>query len=139
MRKLFALLVTLALTSAVAAEPALKGESGWIREAPPTAPVRAGYLRLENEGDTDIVVVGARSEAFGAIEVHEMAPSGDGTMRMRPVPRLTVPAGGTVALEPGGLHLMLFRPQKPLANGIELPIVLELAGGEAIEVILKQR
>lgn len=138
MRVFLALLVTLALTSSVAAEPGLKAESGWIREAPPVAPVRAGYLRLTNESNIDLVIVGVRSDAFGAIEIHEMSASDDGTMRMRPVPYFTVPAGGAVALEPGGLHLMLFRPQISLMSGVEVAIVFRLESGVEIETLLKQ-
>ena len=139
MRGFFVLLFNFSLVSAAAAEPALQAESGWIREAPPTAPVRAGYLRLKNEGNTDLTVIGVRSDAFGAIEIHEMVLSSDDTMKMRPVRRLKVPAGGAIALEPGGLHLMLFRPRQTLATGAEVSIVLELEEGGAIEATLRQR
>lgn len=139
MRHFFVPLLTLALTSMVAAEPALKAASGWIREAPPNAPVRAGYLDLTNGTDAEIAIVGVRSDAFGAIEIHEMVSSDDGTMRMRPVPRLTIPAGGEVKLEPGGLHFMLFRPQRSLSSGTEVPLVLEMDDGSTIETTLKQR
>lgn len=138
MRLLLALLPLL-LTNAVAAGSALKAADGWIRETPPTAPVRAGYLVLRNAGDGDLAVTGARSDAFGAVEIHEMAPSADGTMRMRPVKTLTVPAGGSVELKPGGLHLMLFRPQRPLAAGDRVPLILQLADGGELHTELEQR
>jgi copper(I)-binding protein len=38
-------------------------------------------------------------------------------MKMSPVKSITIPAYGKVALEPGGLHLMLFEFKKPLEDG----------------------
>lgn len=116
----------------------LVGSGGWIREAPPNAPVRAGYVELLNAGDAELVVTGARSEAFGAIEIHEMAGEGD-MMRMRRLRDLTMAAGETVSLEPGGKHLMLFRPTRPLAAGDVVEVVLELAEGDSVTVELQQR
>jgi len=139
MRIIPTILSLLALTSPVAAESGLKALDGWIREAPPTAPVRAGYLVLRNDGETGQEVIAARSAAFGAIEIHEMIDKGDGTMRMRPVASVTVPAGGDVVLEPGGLHLMMFRPARALALGERVGLTLELAGGGTVETTLEQR
>lgn len=139
MRTVSAILFLLALTSLVAAEPGLKASDAWIREAPPSAPVRAGYLVLRNDGAVEQRVVKARSSAFGAIEIHEMIDSGDGTMRMRPVTSVVVPVGAEVALKPGGLHLMLFRPAKALAVGERTDLTLELGDGTTIETQLEQR
>lgn len=139
MRIIPAILALLALTSPVRAEPGLKAIDGWIREAPPTAPVRAGYLVLRNEGVLEQAVVAASSNAFGAIEIHEMIDKGDGTMRMRPVASVVVPVDGEVALEPDGLHLMLFRPARSLAVGERVGLTLQLADGGTIQTTLEQR
>ncbi|MCK9489622.1 MAG: copper chaperone PCu(A)C [Xanthomonadales bacterium] len=117
----------------------LVAEDAWLRAAPPTAPVRAGYLILRNRGEQDVSVVGADSPFFGAVEIHEMVHADDDTMRMRPVSELVVPAGGQVDLEPGGLHLMLFRAQQPLAEGDTVTVSLRLADGGALDVELVQR
>lgn len=130
--------VALAAAIASAAQP-LVGRDGWIREAPPVAPVRAGYVELVNEGGAEVVVTGADSPAFGAVEIHEMTAGDDGAMRMRKVARLVVPAGGRVGLEPGGLHLMLFRPQQPLAPGASVPVRLLTEAGAAVELTLQVR
>jgi copper(I)-binding protein len=126
------------LAPALAAANGLEGRDGWIREAPPQAPVRAGYVELRNGGPADVVLTGARSEAFGAIEVHEMVGEGD-LMRMRRLQELRVPAGGTVTLQPGGRHLMLFRPQRPLQAGDTVVVTLELVDGSSVDIELTQR
>jgi copper(I)-binding protein len=139
MRVVSTIVLMLALTSSVAAEPGLKASEGWIREAPPTAPVRAGYAVLRNDDVVEQQVVAAHSPSFGSIEIHEMLASDDGTMRMRPVEKVTVPAGGIVRLEPGGLHLMLFRPAAAVVRGNRVELTLELADGSTIEAELEQR
>lgn len=108
---------------AQAAHGAIMLDEAWIRAAPPDAPVRAGYARIMNHSAGEVVIDGARSDAFGAIEIHEMRDV-DGVMRMRPVPSLVLPAHGTLRLEPGGLHLMLMRPTAPLADDARVSIIL---------------
>lgn len=134
-----ALLLAVAMAPAPVLAGGLQGQEGWIREAPPVARVRAGYLVLENAGASDLVVTGARSEAFGAIEIHTMVEGEGGAMRMRRVPELVVPAGGRVELRPGGLHLMLFRAQQPLAAGDTVTVELDGADGPLASVVLEQR
>lgn len=57
-------------------------------------------------------------------------PEGGGMMRMQAVPRLDVPAGAVVTLEPGGYHLMLIDLAAPLTPGstVELTLDFEVAG-----------
>ena len=123
MRALLWLLLVV-VTAAQAGDATLAARDGWIRAAPPVAKVRAGYLVIENRGDAEVVLDTATSVDFGAVEIHEMINDA-GTMRMRRVPELRVPANGRVELKPGGLHLMLFRPQRELPEGAEVKIALQ--------------
>jgi copper(I)-binding protein len=100
-------------------------EGAWIRLAPPGSPVMAGYAGLRNRGAGEVVIDAVESEAFGAIEMHEMRDLG-GVMRMRPLTQIRVEPDQRVSLAPGGMHLMLFRPVRELAAGdtAELEFVL---------------
>ncbi len=113
----------------IAPTATLRAEGGWIRAAPPDAPVRAGYLELINDGKRRVVLNKATSPAFGAVEIHEMRDI-DGVARMRRVMQLELPPGQRVALAPGGLHLMLFRPNAPLDVGAVVDI--ELTGPDGV-------
>ena len=42
-----------------------------------------------------------------------------------------LPAGETVSLEPGGLHIMLIRLTRPIQEGESIEITLRFAGGAA--------
>lgn len=65
------------------------------------------YMTITNEGDVDDELVGATTDRAQMVEVHEMVVE-DEVGRMVPVDGpLEIPAGESVALEPGGLHVML--------------------------------
>jgi hypothetical protein len=122
--------IALLFSTAVLAESAVVTvRDGWVRPAPPVAQVRAGYLVLVNPGEKEIVIDRVDSKDFGAVEIHEMVDDG-GVMRMRRVDKLRVPAKGEVALRPGGLHLMLFRPVRELAAGEKVGLRLRGVGFE---------
>jgi copper(I)-binding protein len=81
-------------------------------------------------------LVSASSPAAGVVEIHEMTMDGN-VMRMRAIPGLELPAGKTVELKPGGLHLMLIDLKQPLEPGKTVPVTLVVESGgkrENIEV-----
>lgn len=123
------LLLLLLGHDATAAGLALR--EAWIREAPPTADLLAGYAELANTGETPVRVTGARSAEFGAVELHEMRMDG-GVMRMRALDAIEVPAGASVRLAPGGNHLMLTRPARALRAGDRVRIEFEVEGAAAV-------
>jgi hypothetical protein len=94
---------------------------------------------LENDGAEPRFAVGAKSPACERIEFHHTEMEG-GIARMLEQKSLRVPAGGSLALEPGGTHMMLIRPA-PLRAGDRVKITLELADGEtlAIEAVVRER
>jgi len=47
-------------------------------------------------------------------------------MRMRALARIQLPAGQTVKLAPGGMHIMLLDVKRPAKAGDKLPIVLSI-------------
>ena len=75
-------------------------------------------------------LVGASSPQAALVEVHEMKMEGD-MMRMRAIPGLDLPAGQSVSLKPGGLHLMFTGLKQPARPGdvVTIHLVIEGAGG----------
>jgi protein SCO1/2 len=97
----------------------------WARPAAAGA-TSAVYLTLENRGRVDDALVGAASAAAGRVEVHRTSMDG-GVMRMRPAGDVATPAGGAIAMEPGGLHVMVMDLRRDLVPGQSLPVTLRLA------------
>lgn len=123
----------LVLAAAIRAEPALEIRDPWIREAPPTARVLAGYLILDNHGETPVIVTGASSPDFESAEIHQTLVE-DGMARMLPVEELAIPANEHIALEPGGRHLMLYNPARALRHGDTTVLTIHLEDGSDITV-----
>ncbi|MCK7595274.1 copper chaperone PCu(A)C [Pseudomarimonas salicorniae] len=128
----------LALFAAPALAEQIVVESPWIRAAPPSARMLAGYAVLHNRGEAERALVGASSTRFGLVEIHETVEV-DGIARMREVPRLSIPAGESTSLEPGGRHLMLMRPTSVPAEGEQVEIVLRFDDGSEQPVAFEVR
>ena len=97
-------------------------------------PTGGGYLTLENKGGDDRLL-SATVGVSGAVELHSMSMDGD-VMRMRQVDAIALPAGQTVELKPGGLHIMFVGLKAPLKAGDRFPMKLkfEKAGEVTVEV-----
>lgn len=133
MMKARAMLLATLLVSLPAWPASVVVRDAWIREAPPGATVLAGYMVLANTGEQTQSLVSARAEGFERVELHETVLE-DGRASMRPVTALTLPARGEVALAPGGRHLMLIRPRRPLRAGAQVPLELRFADGAVVRV-----
>ena len=107
----------------------------WMRALPPGQPTAAAYLTLNNPGDTPVRVVAVSAEFAERAEIHESRQV-DGMWRMRRLEALEVPAGGQVALEPGGAHLMLFGLRQAVRPGDNLNATLELENGDTLAVTI---
>lgn len=104
-----------------------------IRPPPGGRDVTAGYLTLTNTGTAADRLLSATSPVAASIELHAHTHAG-GMMKMEQVPAIDVPAGGTVTLEPGGLHLMLFGVKADALAGGVVPVTLTFEQGGTVEV-----
>jgi copper(I)-binding protein len=103
------------------AESGVKVTNVWAKSTAPGQTVAAAYLDIVSSAPA--ALVRAESPAAKTVELHEMKMDGD-VMRMRAVQRIELPAGKTVRLEPGGLHVMLVDIEQPLKAGGAIPLTL---------------
>jgi len=121
-------------------EPAT-GESGTVTvsnvQANMTLPSDTGSLWMEihNGTDMDDALIGAEFDGCVAIELHDMIMEND-VMVMRPVEggQIPIPAGETVELKKGGLHVMCIGKEAPLEAGSSLDVALKFANAGDIAV-----
>lgn len=107
----------------------------WSRATPPGAKVAGGYFTVTNTGSSPDRLLSISSEISTKAELHEMGVS-DGVMTMRPVTGgLEIPAGGKVALAPGGYHLMFVGLKRQPKQGETFPATLtfEKAGSVTVD------
>ena len=134
----FALLLAVPRLAA-AAEPAdghLSVAQAWARASAGMAANGAVFLTVANHGTASDQLVGASSPVCDSAQLHTHLMA-DGVMQMRPVAAVDVPAGGTVELKPGGLHVMLLGLKAPLKTGESFPLTLNFAKAGATTVEVK--
>jgi copper(I)-binding protein len=99
----------------------------WVRGTVPGQRATGAFMQLASPADTALVAVSSPSAK--SAEIHTMAMEG-GVMKMRAIDSLTLPAGKTVELKPGGYHLMLMDLAQPLKEGDTVSMVLTFADGK---------
>jgi copper(I)-binding protein len=105
----------------------LSVSDGWVKAADDG--MTAAFGTLTNAGAAEVRLRAAATSAAARVELHEVVSEG-GAMVMRQVAGgLAVPAGGTLALEPGGNHLMLMGLTEPVRPGDEVTLTLTCEGG----------
>lgn len=103
----------------------------YVRAVPPGQPNSASFMTLTNGSGADIVLKGAESPAAKAVELHTHTMS-DGMMRMRQVEKIDLPAGQSVKLQPGGLHVMMIGLQQALVPGEQIDLTLVFDDGSRL-------
>lgn len=111
-------------------------KDAWVRAAVPGQSGTGAFMSITAKDGAKLV--GVSSPVAGVAEVHEMKMDND-VMRMRAIPALDLPAGKTVALKPGGYHVMLMELKQALPQGGTVPLTLTLrdAKGQESKVELK--
>ena len=117
------LLAVFCLSSIAHATETLDITHPWVREAPPSARVLAAYMSIKNTGESSITITGISSTEFESAELHRTVIH-EGVASMQHIKHLEVPANGSIKLEPGGLHLMLFNPHHALSAGDSVTLTI---------------
>jgi len=99
-------------------------KGAWSRATAPGAVAGVAFFTIANTGADDVAK---------AVELHSHVMEGD-IMRMRQVPTISIPAGQTVALQPGGLHVMLLGLKQPLKQGTSYPLTLTFQRAGSVTV-----
>ena len=136
MKKTLCLLIFCSLPCIALAEPLVS--QGWIKQLPPTVPMRAGYFTIDNTGQSDDRLIAASSPNFDKVEMHESRMA-NGMMTMNRMTAVAVSAGNSVEFKPGGLHLMLMGIKAPLKVGDRIPVTLTFdSGKQTIELEVRK-
>jgi copper(I)-binding protein len=92
----------------------------------------AAFLTLENKGQGNAILISAESPVAKRVEFHTHIMDA-GIARMRPIGQVVVPAGQTVEMKSGGLHVMLFDLKQPLPAGQSFPLILKFHDGKTLQ------
>ncbi|WP_112324252.1 copper chaperone PCu(A)C [Oceanibium sediminis] len=108
-------------------------------ETPPRATSAAGYLIIENTGDTDDVLLTVEGTAASTM-LHKTETDAAGVARMvHQMNGIPLPAGQTVTLEPGALHIMFMGLEQPFSADSEPEVTLVFRDAGPVTVTLDLR
>ncbi|MBB5534675.1 DUF1775 domain-containing protein [Rhizobium giardinii] len=114
----------------------LEISGGALKAMLPGAKVGGGGFTVKNDGSEDDTLISVESPAAGRVELHEMTMQND-VMKMRKLEQgIAIPAGATVALASGGLHLMFMDVKKPFAAGDSVPVTLTFEKAGKVDYML---
>lgn len=119
--------------------PALAGsedvvvKGAWSRASIGTSRPGAAYMTIRNMGDEAVTLTRIRSDLAMMPAIHRTSINDQGASSMAPAGDIEIGPGEAVALEPGGLHAMLTRLQRPMAEGDKFRLALVFSdGGEVV-------
>lgn len=94
---------------------------------------------IMNHGSIDTALIGAESPAFTRIELHTHETDANGMMRMMQVDNYALPGNGTINLQPGGKHLMLFDYSGKAGDAVAVTLIFDNGNRKTISVNTKAR
>jgi copper(I)-binding protein len=97
----------------------------WVRGTTPAQKATGAFMEISSSDEA--VLVSVSSPLAGVVEIHTTKME-NGVMKMRLVPRLDLPAGQAVKLQPGGNHVMLMDLRQQMKKGDVVPITLKVEG-----------
>jgi copper(I)-binding protein len=103
-----------------------------------SARTAGGYMAVTNNGAEADRLIGIETDIAAKAELHESRVDANGVGSMAHVDMLEIPAGGTISLERGGLHVMFFGLTRPLLEGErhKAALIFEKAGRVEIEFMI---
>jgi periplasmic copper chaperone A len=107
----------------------------WSRPTAAGMPMGVAYLTITNHGKSADALIAVRSSAAARAEIHQTTIV-DGMARMRPLDEIVIPAGATVKIGPGGIHIMLVDLAAPLEIGKPVPLELQFRNAGKLRVLL---
>ena len=134
MKKIAVLLASVLLLAGCAPSQQVEISDAWIKsgEMSVQGGMTAVYGTITNKTNNDIVFTGGQTAIAGLVEVHEMAMI-DGQMKMQQIEGgLTIPAGQTAVLEPGGNHLMLMQLTGDVLAGDSVSVEFIFEGADSV-------
>ena len=100
----------------------------------------AAYLVVTNAGSTADTLVSASSPDATSVELHQTSTDASGMTGMQSMDGVAIPAGATVTMAAGSMHLMVMGLAKDLVVGgsLDLELTFRSAGTVKVRAEIKQ-
>ncbi len=105
----------------------------WARKSMSPNNNSAAYMKINNPTAEQITIIGASaSRVANNVELHKSFVDEKGVSRMTSIDKIVVPAGSSIELTPGAIHIMLFDLKKNLSEGDKFDITIKIEGKDPI-------
>ena len=111
----------------------------WVRAVPGGTADTAAYMTITNSAGSADRLTMVTSPGIGSLEMMSSTTDSSGMSGMNMVDGIDIPAGGTVSLAPGGLHIMVIDMSGPLNVGDQLELNLTFEKGGTVKVMAEVR
>jgi copper(I)-binding protein len=120
-------------------QPDITISDAWGRPSIKSAANGAFYMAIHNEGRSEDRLVAASTNLCRSIELHQTSVDGQDVMMMRQVDEVAIPAGQTIVLKVGGLHIMCLDRREEFVIGDRIPLTLtfEISGEMVISAEIR--
>lgn len=106
-------------------------------ETAPTARTAGGYMTITNMGETADRLLAVEAD-FPRVQLHTTEMDGDIARMVHQEDGIAIPAGETIVLQPGGLHVMIMGLDgDPFEVGEEVPATLVFEAAGSLDILFK--
>lgn len=127
--------LALLVSASGCASEQLEISDSWVRSSDMSSSggMTGMFMEINNPTSSDITLIGGSSDA-GMVEIHETVMADDGMQMQEINGGIEIPSGGTVVLQPGGLHVMIMNLNSDVLAGDEVTVDLEFDGHPNVSV-----
>jgi periplasmic copper chaperone A len=134
LKRLSSVMVLLLLCNSCAQPKGVSVKEAWVRATVPGQEVAGAYMRLTSAQAAQLIKV--ESPIAKNAEIHNTSMDGN-VMRMQRLPALELPAGQTVTLAPGGVHIMLLGLSTRLKAEQNVALKLHILDAQRKETVVE--
>ena len=122
-----------ALVACTTSPSEIQVEGAWVRAALAEGNT-AAYMEITNRGRGEVTLIRVESELAPMIQIHETRIENDVASMQQLEDGLVIPAGDTIKLAPGGVHVMLMNLPDAVEEDTRAEITLVFDNGATIVV-----
>jgi copper(I)-binding protein len=117
----------------VAGQPKrVEATSGWVKAPAAGETTATAFVDVDNPTMYDVYLMSAVTDLAGTVEFRDKSQKGDPQGQVRKT--VTVPAYGSIAMDPNGVYLLLTDLKRPLKGGDTVSLTLRTDGGVELQV-----
>jgi len=109
----------------------------FTRAMAPNAKTGGGFVTITNIGKRDDRLISAQSPVAGIVQLHKMSMQDDVMVMREQKDGIPIPAGKTVMLKPGGLHIMFMQVLTPFVENDIVPVTLQFEQAGDVQILLE--